>query len=136
MPESIKSISAESLLTRSLSSQIEALGGEGYNCSVTSTPIKGSYSVKHLFSTEDGDIELVTQNEYMVGLFEVEAKYYLYHCGDAGVFELRKFEGFSDDGSKVYSSVVLGSDYKKVIEGIKARWPNRVVLNFTIPPLV
>ncbi|MGP5159699.1 hypothetical protein [Pseudoalteromonas prydzensis] len=128
-------IHGQSLLITTLTVQLVNAGGSGYNSTVQSDLMPNSFSVVHTFLTPDGFKQLITPNEYMVGIVNEERTHYVYFVGESQSFELRTFNGFDDDSIKQFTVTQLGNTFDQMMAQLKTRWPNRIVWNMCDPKI-
>lgn len=119
-----------------LSTQISNLGGEGFNCRVTVTPVLGSYSTLYQFDTAEGKKTLQTQNEFQVGrISDSTGDYFVMYYPDKFEFTLmRVVEAPAMPGGKVLVQTWLGATFPAAMAALIARYPNRMDWNCITPP--
>ncbi|MDI4654240.1 MULTISPECIES: hypothetical protein [Pseudoalteromonas] len=129
-----KVIKGDSFRIAPLSSQIEAAGGV-LNNSTTAERIDGTFSYIYEFNTGSGRKQLITKNEYLVGVISEDVTHRAYYNGDTKTYLLYSFEKFDENDKPVYGTLVLGKSFKEMQQTLKARFPNRVVWNLCDPML-
>lgn len=129
-------IQALPLLLMPLSTQISNLGGEGYNCSVKSSQVPGSYSYRYEFNTHEGLKTLVTLNEFQVGFIDdASGDFHVYYYPDRFEYNLvRVVEAPKMPGGKILVSSTLGATFPAAMAALKELFPNRVNWSRIQPP--
>ncbi|NQZ51060.1 MAG: hypothetical protein HRT95_13085 [Moritella sp.] len=123
------------LLMAPLSSQIKTAGGEGFNCDVKCTPVKGSFAAMYTFETENGKRTLLTHNETHVGLIDEEVYHHIMFNAQNGEYTSTTVNDIDVEPYRILKVKSLGFSFEDMHKSLKKMWPNRVVWKLTVPEL-
>jgi len=129
-------INAAPLCLTPLSQQIKEAGGEGFNCDVKVTPIKGSFSSIYTFQTAEGEKSIKTVNDYQVGVLTAEEKHLIRFNADKKEYTLVTRREIKKAPYKTLLVKPLGSSFDEMIDELNKMYPNRFAWSFENPELI
>lgn len=128
----MKTIDADPLYIKTLSSQIRSAGGAGFNCDTEVIQMPSSYSKIYRFATLHGHRQLRTPNTFEVGSInrgDREHTEIVEYCADALCYYLITF-----NKSGVVFKKRIAQSYDQMEREIERRWSNHRTKNLMRPP--
>jgi hypothetical protein len=130
-------ILAKPLLLVPLSTQIEELGGNGFNAHVDVQHEAGTFSSLYRFTASSSTEKVLkTRNEFQCGVISAKYSHYVMYNADTMDYQIVTPRTLKVHPFKILLITDIGCSFNEALMNLKNLFPERVVWNLTDPAKV